>query len=89
MKNEGIFHPERPFRVHKFTTLADYIEGRFDSKLFSVLLGVQNGIHQNFGAYQGFWGLIGNVLLVVILNPMFVKQAKERNNPVLRNPVWQ
>jgi SSS family solute:Na+ symporter len=40
-------------------------------------------IHQNFGAYEGFWGLLVNIIVVVILNPLFAKQALGRNNPVI------
>lgn len=29
-----------------------------------------------FGIYEGFWGLLANVLVLVILNPIFVKKIK-------------
>ncbi|WP_141434254.1 sodium:solute symporter [Bacillus sp. 03113] len=35
------------------------------------------------GIYEGFWGLLANLLTVVILNPLFVKKAKNRTNPVI------
>lgn len=41
--------------------------------------------HLNFGAYEGFWGLIVNVLLIVILNPMFAKKAAGRSNSVIES----
>jgi solute:Na+ symporter, SSS family len=38
---------------------------------------------QSFGAYEGFWGICVNILVLVILNPFFTKQARGRNNVVL------
>ncbi|MDP4084752.1 MAG: sodium:solute symporter [Bacillota bacterium] len=48
-----------------------------------VVVGILYAIHQNFGAYEGFSGLVVNILLLVILNPMFAKKAQGRNNPVM------
>ncbi|WML43022.1 sodium:solute symporter [Neobacillus sp. PS3-40] len=39
--------------------------------------------HQSFGAYEGFWGLLVNILIVVCLNPFFAKQAAGRKNDVI------
>jgi solute:Na+ symporter, SSS family len=48
-----------------------------------VVVAAQYIFHQSFGAYEGFWGLCVNILVLVILNPIFVNRAKERNNPVM------
>jgi solute:Na+ symporter, SSS family len=48
-----------------------------------VVVAAQYIFHTSFGAYEGFWGLCVNILVLVILNPMFVNRAKERNNPVM------
>jgi SSS family solute:Na+ symporter len=40
-------------------------------------------IHQNFGVYEGFWGIVVNILVVVILNPFFAQKALGRNNAVI------
>ncbi|HJV15956.1 MAG TPA: sodium:solute symporter [Bacillales bacterium] len=48
-----------------------------------VVVAAQYIFHQSFGAYEGFWGLSVNILVLVILNPIFVNRAKERNNPVM------
>lgn len=48
-----------------------------------AVLVVLYTIHQNFGAYEGFWGLLVNIALVIILNPMFAKKAQGRNNAVM------
>jgi SSS family solute:Na+ symporter len=39
--------------------------------------------HNNFGAYEGFWGILANIIVLLIVNPIFVGKAKERNNPVM------
>lgn len=36
-----------------------------------------------FGIYEGFWGLLANVLVLVILNPVFVKNIKDKSNPII------
>jgi len=38
---------------------------------------------KSFGIYEGFWGLLANVIVTVILNPLFVHKIKNKNNPVL------
>jgi SSS family solute:Na+ symporter len=48
-----------------------------------VVVAAQYIFHTSFGAYEGFWGLCVNILVLVILNPMFVNRAKERNNAVM------
>ncbi|MEH7343528.1 sodium:solute symporter [Bacillus sp. JJ1532] len=35
-----------------------------------------SGTGMTFGIYEGFWGLLANVLALVILNPIFVKRIK-------------
>lgn len=35
-----------------------------------------------FGIYEGFWGLLANVLVLVILNPLFVKKIKGKSNSI-------
>ncbi|WML46460.1 sodium:solute symporter [Neobacillus sp. PS3-40] len=39
--------------------------------------------HMSYGAYEGFWGLIVNIVVLLVLNAMFAKQAQSRNNPVM------
>jgi SSS family solute:Na+ symporter len=36
-----------------------------------------------FGIYEGFWGLLANVLVLIILNPVFVKNIKGKSNPII------
>jgi solute:Na+ symporter, SSS family len=48
-----------------------------------VVVASQYIFHTSFGAYEGFWGLCVNILVIVILNPIFVNRAKERNNAVM------
>jgi solute:Na+ symporter, SSS family len=48
-----------------------------------VVVAAQYIFHTSFGAYEGFWGLCVNILVLVILNPIFVNRAKERTNPVM------
>lgn len=48
-----------------------------------VVVAVLYITHQSFGAYEGFWGLLVNILLVVVLNPMFAKKAECKNNAVI------
>jgi SSS family solute:Na+ symporter len=48
-----------------------------------VVVAAQYIFHTSFGAYEGFWGLCVNILVLVILNPIFVNRAKERNNAVM------
>jgi SSS family solute:Na+ symporter len=48
-----------------------------------VVIAVLYATHQSFGAYEGFWGLIVNILCILILNPIFAERAQERNNPVM------
>lgn len=48
-----------------------------------LVIVVLYATHHSFGAYEGFWGLIVNILVLVILNPIFVSRAKERNNQVM------
>ncbi|MEH7545387.1 sodium:solute symporter family transporter, partial [Neobacillus vireti] len=36
---------------------------------------------KSFGIYEGFWGLLANVVVTVVLNPLFVSRIK--NNPIL------
>jgi solute:Na+ symporter, SSS family len=48
-----------------------------------VVVAAQYIFHTSFGAYEGFWGLCVNILVLVILNPVFVNRAKERNNAVM------
>lgn len=48
-----------------------------------VVVAVLYVTHQSFGAYEGFWGLMVNILIVLILNPIFAKQAQGRNNAVI------
>ncbi|PUB11969.1 sodium:solute symporter [Paenisporosarcina sp. OV554] len=37
----------------------------------------------SFGIYEGFWGLLANILALFILNPLFVKKAKNKTNPIM------
>jgi SSS family solute:Na+ symporter len=37
----------------------------------------------SFGIYEGFWGLLANVLTLVVLNPVFVKKSMLKTNPVI------
>jgi len=36
-----------------------------------------------FGIYEGFWGLLANVVVTVALNPFFVKNIKNKANPII------
>lgn len=36
-----------------------------------------------FGIYEGFWGLLANVLALVILNPLFAKNIMNKSNPIM------
>jgi solute:Na+ symporter, SSS family len=38
---------------------------------------------KSFGMYEGFIGLVVNIVVMVILNPMFVQKGRMRNNPVM------
>ncbi|UOF89081.1 sodium:solute symporter [Fodinisporobacter ferrooxydans] len=38
---------------------------------------------KTFGMYEGFLGLIVNIVIVLVLNPMFAKHAKNRTNSVI------
>ncbi|MDR4947606.1 sodium:solute symporter family protein [Neobacillus cucumis] len=38
---------------------------------------------KSFGIYEGFWGLLANVVVTFVLNPMFVSKIKNKSNPVL------
>jgi solute:Na+ symporter, SSS family len=36
----------------------------------------------SFGFYEGFLGLVVNIIVVIVLNPLFSKKAQARNNKV-------
>lgn len=36
-----------------------------------------------YGIYEGFWGLLANIIALIILNPIFVKNAKNKSNPII------
>lgn len=36
-----------------------------------------------FGIYEGFWGLLANIIVTVALNPLFVHKIKNQSNPIL------
>jgi SSS family solute:Na+ symporter len=38
---------------------------------------------KSFGIYEGFWGLLANVMALVVLNPIFVKKTMYKTNPVI------
>jgi solute:Na+ symporter, SSS family len=40
------------------------------------------GTGKSFGIYEGFWGLSANILVVVILNPLFLAKSKTVSNKV-------
>jgi solute:Na+ symporter, SSS family len=42
-----------------------------------------SGTGMTFGIYEGFWGLLANVLVLVILNPLFVKKINRKSNPIM------
>lgn len=51
-----------------------------------VGLGVTFAVYatgNSFGIYEGFWGLLANILALVVLNPIFVKKAKNKTNPIM------
>ncbi|MGE6486945.1 sodium:solute symporter family protein [Paenisporosarcina sp. NPDC076898] len=51
-----------------------------------VGLGVTFGVYatgNSFGIYEGFWGLLANILALVLLNPIFVKKAQNKSNPIM------
>jgi solute:Na+ symporter, SSS family len=37
----------------------------------------------SFGIYEGFWGLLANIIVTVCINPFFVKNIKNKINPIL------
>ncbi len=37
----------------------------------------------SFGIYEGFWGLLANVAVLVVLNPIFEKKALLKTNPII------
>lgn len=37
----------------------------------------------SFGFYEGFLGLVVNIIVVIVLNPLFSKKAQARNNKVI------
>lgn len=37
-----------------------------------------------FGMYEGFIGLMVNIILVLVLNPLFVKKTSDQSNPVIQ-----
>jgi SSS family solute:Na+ symporter len=41
------------------------------------------GTHSAHGVYEGFWGLLVNMAVLFVLNPLFAKQAERRTNPVI------
>ena len=51
-----------------------------------VGLGVTFGVYatgNSFGIYEGFWGLLANILALILLNPIFVKKAQHKSNPIM------
>ncbi|MGB3261359.1 sodium:solute symporter family protein [Paenisporosarcina sp.] len=51
-----------------------------------VGLGVTFGVYatgNSFGIYEGFWGLLANILALVLLNPIFAKKAQNKSNPIM------
>lgn len=37
----------------------------------------------SFGIYEGFWGLMANIIALIVLNPIFVNKAKNKTNPIM------
>lgn len=37
----------------------------------------------SFGIYEGFWGLMANIIALIVLNPLFVNKAKNKSNPIM------
>ncbi|HJV17557.1 MAG TPA: sodium:solute symporter [Bacillales bacterium] len=48
-----------------------------------IVIAILYSTQQSFGAYEGFWGLLVNILLIIILNPFFAKKAQGRSNVVM------
>ncbi|MDP4107444.1 MAG: symporter, partial [Bacillota bacterium] len=63
-------------KLSKEAALSGFIAGM-------AVLAFLYATHQSFGAYEGFWGLLVNIGVLVVLNPMFAKKAQERTNPVI------
>jgi SSS family solute:Na+ symporter len=63
-------------KLSKEAALAGFIAGM-------AVLAFLYATHQSFGAYEGFWGLIVNIGVLVILNPIFAKKAQGQTNPVI------
>jgi SSS family solute:Na+ symporter len=39
--------------------------------------------HNAHGVYEGFWGLVVNVAVILVLNPLFAAKARNRSNAVI------
>ncbi len=63
-------------KLSKEAALSGFIAGM-------VVVFTLYATHQSFGVYEGFWGLVVNILVLVVLNPIFAKKAEGRNNPVI------
>jgi solute:Na+ symporter, SSS family len=59
-----------------------------EATIISMLAGLATvffvyGTHSAHGIYEGFWGLLVNVVVLVVLNPLFSRKAEGRTNPVI------
>lgn len=63
-------------KLSKEAALSGFVAGM-------AVIAVLYSIHNNFGAYEGFWGLLVNIAVLMILNPIFASKAEGRNNPVM------
>lgn len=63
-------------KLSKEATLAGFVAGLVT--VFTV--NITQSAH---GIYEGFWGLLVNAVVILVLNPLFAKQADDLNNPVV------
>jgi SSS family solute:Na+ symporter len=59
-----------------------------EATIISFLAGLATvfyvyGTHSAHGVYEGFWGLLVNIAVLALLNPLFAKKAERRTNPVI------
>lgn len=47
-----------------------------------VVVAIVYATGKTFGFYEGFLGLIANIAVIFVLNPVFAKRAAEKTNPV-------
>ena len=48
-----------------------------------VVTAVVYATGNTFGLYEGFTGLLANVLALIVLNPLFVKKVRNKSNPII------